>query len=73
MESRFASNFEETLINKNKKHSVKLVFIGNPGVGKTSLIMTWIFNKFPTLYESCIFDTWQSGMNYRRAEIELQI
>ena len=42
-------------------------------MGKTSIIMTWTQEKFPTLYEPTVFDTYNGTKNYKGAEIKLQI
>ena len=63
----------EAEIDKNKEHNVKLVFVGQTAVGKTSIIMTWTQERFPTLYEPTVFDTYHGTKNYKGAEIKLQI
>jgi len=35
---------------------VKMMLIGDTGVGKTSLKMTWETREFPTLYEPTVLD-----------------
>ena len=50
-----------------------MVFVGETAVGKTSVIMTWTQEKFPTLYEPTVFDTYNGTKNYKGAEIKLQI
>ena len=63
----------EPVIDKDKEHNIKLVFVGETAVGKTSIIMTWTQEKFPTLYEPTVFDTYNGTKNYKGAEIKLQI
>ena len=63
----------EPNIDKDKEHNIKLVFVGETAVGKTSIIMTWTQEKFPTLYEPTVFDTYNGTKNYKGAEIKLQI
>ena len=70
---RSISSMQEAEIDKNKEHNVKLVFVGQTAVGKTSIIMTWTQERFPTLYEPTVFDTYHGTKNYRGAEIKLQI
>ena len=48
-----------------------MVFVGETAVGKTSIIMTWTQEKFPTLYEPTVFDTYNGTKNYKGAEIKL--
>ena len=52
---------------------MKLVFVGDTAVGKTSVIMTWTQEKFPTLYEPTVFDTYHGVKNYKGCEVKLQI
>ena len=61
----------EPNIDKDKEHNIKLVFVGETAVGKTSIIMTWTQEKFPTLYEPTVFDTYNGTKNYKGAEIKL--
>ena len=61
----------EPNIDKDKEHNIKLVFVGETAVGKTSIIMTWTQEKFPTLYEPTVFDTYNGMKNYKGAEIKL--
>ena len=63
----------EPVIDKDKEHNIKLVFVGETAVGKTSVIMTWTQEKFPPLYEPTVFDTYNGTKNYKGAEIKLQI
>ena len=50
---------------------MKFVFIGDTGAGKTSLIMAWTQEIFPTLYEPTVFDNYHALKPYRGAEIGL--
>ena len=63
----------DPVIDQDKEHNIKLVFVGETAVGKTSIIMTWTQEKFPTLYEPTVFDTYNGTKNYKGAEIKLQI
>lgn len=52
---------------------MKLVFVGDTAVGKTSIIMTWTQETFPSLYEPTVFDTYNGTKNYKGSEVKLQI
>ena len=52
---------------------MKLVFVGDTCVGKTSLIMAWTQEKFPTLYEPTVFDNYFRRHPYRGIEVGLQV
>ena len=52
---------------------MKLVFVGDTAVGKTSIIMTWTQETFPSLYEPTVFDTYNGTKNYKGCEVKLQI
>ena len=52
---------------------MKLVFVGDTAVGKTSIIMTWTNEAFPPLYEPTVFDTYNGTKNYKGSEVKLQI
>ena len=52
---------------------MKLVFVGDTAVGKTSVIMTWTSEKFPTLYEPTVFDTYKGMKSYKGNQVNLQI
>ena len=52
---------------------MKLVFVGDTAVGKTSVIMTWTQEVFPSLYEPTVFDTYNGTKNYKGSEVKLQI
>ena len=60
-------------IDTNVQHNVKLVFVGQTAVGKTSVIMTWSQEVFPDLYEPTVFDTYHGTKTFKEAEINLQI
>ena len=60
---------EEPVINQDQEHNIKLVFVGDTAVGKTSVIMTWTQERFPTLYEPTVFDTYNGTKNYGGAEV----
>ena len=64
---------EEPVINQDQEHNIKLVFVGDTAVGKTSVIMTWTQERFPTLYEPTVFDTYNGTKNYGGAEVQLSI
>ena len=50
---------------------MKLVFVGETAVGKTSVIMTWTQEAFPSLYEPTVFDTYNGTKNYKGREVKL--
>jgi len=50
---------------------MKLVFVGETAVGKTSIIMTWTQEAFPSLYEPTVFDTYNGTKNYKGSEVKL--
>ena len=50
---------------------MKLVFVGDTAVGKTSIIMTWTQETFPSLYEPTVFDTYNGTKNYKGSEVKL--
>lgn len=52
---------------------MKLVFVGDTAVGKTSIIMTWTQEAFPTLYEPTVFDAYNGTKHYKGQEVKLQI
>ena len=52
---------------------MKLVFVGDTAVGKTSVIMTWTQESFPSLYEPTVFDTYNGTKSYKGSEVKLQI
>lgn len=52
---------------------MKLVFVGDTAVGKTSIIITWTQDKFPQLYEPTVFDTYKGVKDYKSKEVKLQI
>ena len=52
---------------------MKLVFVGDTAVGKTSIIITWTQETFPTLYEPTLFDTYNGTKNYKGSEVKLQL
>ena len=52
---------------------MKLVFVGDTAVGKTSVIMTWTQEKFPDLYEPTVFDTYNGTKHYNGKDVKLQI
>ena len=67
------AEINEPVIDQDQEHNMKLVFVGDTAVGKTSVIMTWTQEKFPTLYEPTVFDTYNGTKNYKGAEVKLQI
>ena len=67
------SKGDEPVINQDQEHNIKLVFVGDTAVGKTSVIMTWTQERFPTLYEPTVFDTYNGTKNYGGAEVQLSI
>ena len=63
----------EPLVDQDQEHNMKLVFVGDTAVGKTSVIMTWTQETFPSLYEPTVFDTYNGTKNYKGSEVKLQI
>ena len=63
----------EPLVDQDQEHNMKLVFVGDTAVGKTSVIMTWTQEVFPSLYEPTVFDTYNGTKNYKGSEVKLQI
>ena len=53
------------------RDNVKLVFVGDAAVGKTSILMTWTQETFPTLYEPTHFDAYNGAKNYKGSEVKL--
>ncbi len=68
-----AANNNEPLVDQDQEHNMKLVFVGDTAVGKTSIIMTWTQETFPSLYEPTVFDTYNGTKNYKGSEVKLQI
>ena len=60
-------------VDEDQEHNMKIVFVGDTAVGKTSVIMTWTQEVFPSLYEPTVFDTYNGTKNYKGSEIKLQI
>ena len=52
---------------------VKLTFVGDSTVGKTSIILTWTQERFPEYHEVTVFDTWMGEKSYKNQQIELSI
>lgn len=42
-------------------------------MGKTSIILTWTQEKFPTLHEPTVLDSWQGAKQYKGREVSLTI
>ena len=63
----------EPQIDQDQEHNMKLVFVGDTAVGKTSIIMTWTQEAFPSLYEPTVFDTYNGTKMYKGCEVKLQI
>ena len=63
----------EEATTQDQEHNIKLVFIGDTAVGKTSVIMTWTQERFPVGYEPTVFDTYYGTKNYAGKEVKLQI
>ena len=61
----------EPLVDQDQEHNMKLVFVGDTAVGKTSIIMTWTQETFPSLYEPTVFDTYNGTKNYKGSEVKL--
>ena len=61
------------MVDQDQEHNMKLVFVGDTAVGKTSIIMTWTQETFPSLYEPTVFDTYNGTKNYKGSEVKLQI
>ena len=52
---------------------VKLTFVGDSTVGKTSIILTWTQEKFPEYHEVTVFDTWKGLKTYKNQQIDLSV
>ena len=62
----------EPLVDQDQEHNMKLVFVGDNAVGKTSVIMTWTQEVFPSLYEpTVVFDTHNGTKDYNGSEVKL--
>ena len=49
------------------------MFVGDSYVGKSSVIITWTQDKFPSLHEPTVLDQWKGRRMYKGKEIELTI
>ena len=61
----------EPYIDPEGDYWIRMVFLGDTGVGKTSLIMSWTKDRFPTLYEPTVFDNYSRRHPYRGIEVGL--
>ena len=61
------------MVEQQEESKMKLVFVGDTFVGKTSIIMTWTQEKFPTLHEPTVLDTWYGTKVFKGTEVKLQI
>ena len=52
---------------------MKIVFVGDTFVGKSSIILTWTQEKFPALTDPTVLDTWSGTKQYKGKEVELTI
>ena len=52
---------------------MKLVFVGDTFVGKSSIILTWTQEKFPSLHEPTVLDSWSGTKQYKGSEVNLTI
>ena len=61
------------MVEQGEQQNVKLVFVGDTFVGKSSIILTWTQEKFPTLHEPTVLDTWNGTKLYKGNEVNLTI
>ncbi len=64
----------EQKMNGRKKETLKILFIGSSGVGKTSLLHRYVENKFDQKYKTTIgADFLSKDFSYQNKLISLQI
>lgn len=70
MASRMDSNISS--ISKNST-LVKVVMVGNGGVGKSSLTLQFMYNDFPEAYEPTKADSYRKDVNIEGEDVNLDI
>ena len=61
------------MVEQQEQQRIKLVFVGDTFVGKSSIILTWTQEKFPALHEPTVLDTWIGPKTYKGTEMNLMI
>ncbi|RWS30821.1 ras-related C3 botulinum toxin substrate 1-like protein [Leptotrombidium deliense] len=56
---------------KEKVNSIKCVIVGDGTVGKTSLLIAYTTDSFPTEYVPTVFDNYSASINYKGEQISL--
>jgi small GTP-binding protein len=52
---------------------VNVVVVGDSGVGKTNLILSYAADEFPTVYKPTVFDNYSSEIEYNGHPTNLEI
>ena len=61
------------MVDQQELSQMKLVFVGDTFVGKSSIILTWTQEKFPALHEPTVLDSWTGTKQYKGSEVVLTI
>ena len=61
------------MVDQQDLQSMKIVFVGDTFVGKSSVILTWTQEKFPSIHEPTVLDTWAGVRQYKGNEVQLTI